>query len=321
MINFFFISTFLSLIYFGTSLYLIAYLIIILFSNKIIIFKRKIYSILFIIVILLVPITSPFIIITYTNYKVQSLSDFDKINYIVNLISNETEYIGEVKIGSIFDYFSISNIYVAIKSLVRCPYPNVYAYFITGVGKCGEVADVSIFLLRQNNISCRKVAFAGENHEFFEVFQNNDWRVYDLGYSNMNNVTRIYRAEDRINRMGSLSYVEGYDVIGDIDLTNLYVNSDLICIKVINNLNEPLRGLSIVLKHRFRGGIFSIPGHNPFITDTNGEVKFNLGKMDYNLNAPNSDNYYWVFINGINSTKTVTSNGLGNVNRIVLSPP
>ena len=204
----------------------------------------------------------------------------------------------------------ISNIYNSIKILNRLFSRTIpYLYYVTGVGRCGEVADLSIFYLRNSNINCRKVGLPGEDHEFFEVLNNGSWEVYDLGYSNMNNVTRSYRAEKRIIQMGSISYVEGYDVNGAIDLTSEYVNSDHISIKIVNSLNEPLRDVKIELKHKFRGNIRTIPGRNAFITGSDGESSFYLGTMDYGPKAQPAENYYWVFIDGFNSTKTVTSTG------------
>jgi len=322
-INYFFISTILSFIYIITSIVLIFYSILVIMNkkNKLNIFSKKIYFIIFIILTISIPLISPAVTMTYTNVRIKTLSFHDKINYIVKFVNNENEYITDIKINSIFEYFNIYNIYNGLKVFDRLINFNTYFYYLTGVGKCGEIADASIYYLQANNITCRKVVIPGENHAFFEVYQNGNWRVYDLGYSNMNNITRLERAKERLNRMGSMSYVEGYDLNGYIDLTKFYVNTDLIDIKIENSLNEPLKGIEVVLKHQFRGNIFTIPDHNSFVTDTNGEVTLNLGKMSYNSNAQPAEDYYWIFVNGVNSTKTVTSYGNGDINNINIIYP
>ena len=250
----------------------------------------------------------------------KDLSDKDKINYVVEYVHTNNEYISEINWMEMKNV--ISNTYNFIKSInIIFSRAIPYLYYVTGVGRCGEVADFSVFYLRNSDIICRKVGLPGEDHAFFEVLYNGSWRVFDLGYSNMNNVTRSYRAEKRIKEMGSISYIEAYDINGVIELTNDYVSSDYICIKIVNSNNESLRDVKIELKHKFRGNIRTIPGRNAFISESKGEVGFYLGTMNYGLKAQPAENYYWVFVDGINSTITVDSTGSGKASTYLIVYP
>lgn len=314
-----FMTSILSCIYIISTIFLVIMVFLFAMEDKAT-YKKKIIIIIVVIFIIIVPLLSPLVIKHNTLNTIKYFSNKDKINYIIDFVHLKNEYISDI---NWMDLRRItSNLYNSIKIFNRLFSRAIpYLYYVTGVGRCGEVADLSLFYLSNSNVSCRKVGLPGEDHEFFEVYYNGSWRVYDLGYSIMNNVTRSYRAEKRIDEMGSISYVEGYDVNGAIDLTSEYVNSDHICIKIVNSYNESLRDVKIELKHKFRGSVRAIPARNTFITGSDGVVSLYLGDLNYSKKAQLAENYFWVFIDGFNSTITVTSTGSGQTSSYVLYHP
>jgi len=179
-------------------------------------------------------------------------------------------------------------------------------YLFVGVGGCGELASITEKLLLDMGISARKVGFVGENHEFLEININGSWMVVDPGYGH-NLISREQRGSLRLKEIGGLSYVIAYTDNGIIELTDSYVPTDTIIIRVTIN-GEPVANAKVILKHTFMGLEQSLP---EYYTDTNGTVILHLGPTTYKTGLENTENFYFIFINNLNTYYRVTSEGVG----------
>jgi hypothetical protein len=182
-------------------------------------------------------------------------------------------------------------------------------YLMDGVGACGEMAMSASTFLNELGLNARVVNLPGEDHEFFEVNMNGTWMIVDPGYYQSQIVTREQRASDRVKEMGAISYVIAYVNSSFIELTQEYVPTDTIIIRVTNN-GEPLTNAQVYLEHTFLGGQWRLPdATHVFYTGINGTVTLHLGSMSYN--ALSTDSFYRIYVNGINTGYNVTSTGTG----------
>ena len=193
---------------------------------------------------------------------------------------------------------------------------DLQKYLLCGVGACGEMAMSASTFLNELGLTARRVSLPGEDHEFVEVNINGNWMIVDPGYYQSQIVTREQRASDRVKEMGAISYVIAYVNSSFIELTQEYVPTDTIIIRITNN-GELLANTQIYLEHTFMGGQRRLPdAAHVFYTDTNGTVTLHLGSMSYNANAGSTDSFYRIYVNGINTGYTVTSTGTGKAHFI-----
>ena len=184
-------------------------------------------------------------------------------------------------------------------------------YLMDGVGACGEMAMSASTILNELGVNARVVNLPGEDHEFVEVNVAGTWMVLDPGYYPSQILTREQRASDRVEEMGAISYVIAYVNSSFIELTQEYVPTDTIKIRVTSN-SEPLTNTQVYLEHTFMGGQRRLPdATHVFFTGINGTVTLHLGIMSYNANAGNTDSFYRVYVNGISTGFNVTSTGTG----------
>jgi hypothetical protein len=182
---------------------------------------------------------------------------------------------------------------------------------LVGVGACGELAMATVTYLKNLGFEARKVVFPGEDHAFVEVKINGEWRVLDPGYYPSENLTRKERAERRLTEFGAISYVIGYVDSSFVELTQYYVPTDTIIIKVTHE-GEPFANAEISLRHKFMSRTLQLPDNGvSFCSDGNGTVTFHLGALNYNSKANEFEPYFWIYINGRNTGYNVTSTGTG----------
>jgi len=180
-------------------------------------------------------------------------------------------------------------------------------FLLVGVGSCGEMAHATKALFDNLDLESRVVSFAGEDHMFVEVKLNGTWAVVDPGYQ-LNLVTREERGSRRLKELGGLSYVVAYTSHGLIELTQYYVKTDRIVIRVMDD-GEPIANARIVLRHTFMGNEISLP---EFRSDANGTIELNLGPMAYNNSKIEpAEPYYWIYVNDQNTKVKVESTGSG----------
>lgn len=207
-----------------------------------------------------------------------------------------------------------------------CPYLKEYLranrdfqkYLLVGVGACGELAMATVTYLKSLGFEARRAGFPGEDHAFIEVKIDGEWRVLDPGYYPSTLMTRSERAADRVNRVGTISYVAAYTDRSFIELTRQYIDTDTIVIRITNN-GEPLADASVILIHtlRYDSNAYNVqlPGEGfSFHTGTNGTVTLHLGKLAYAASFEKTDAYYWIYVDGQNTGHNVTSTGTGQTN-------
>lgn len=186
---------------------------------------------------------------------------------------------------------------------------DFWKFVLSGAGSCGEMAVVGTRLMNDAGLVARVVAFPGEDHAFIEVKINGEWLVADPGYYSGNIMTRLERASKRISEFGAISYVIAPADSSFIELTQEYVPTDTVIIRVTLG-GEPLANAQVVLKHRFMSKEFSLP---TFYTDMNGTVTLHLGAMDYNDKAKEYEPYYRIFVEGKDTGFRATSTGTGQI--------
>jgi len=234
------------------------------------------------------------------NYASELETDSEKVNYISETVLNShTPFWGS---GSF--YYSPHR-----------AYDDIFTFLIIGVGSCRELGYSSMAFLNSLGYETRPVSFPGEDHMFAEVNLDGDWFVVDPGYANMTMVTQEERGNARIKEMGGLSYaVANIDTNPEI-ITNSYTTTDEILLKIVKG-DVPQPEVEVVLKHKFRGMTLSLP---ELSTDSNGEVIFELGIMNYNRTSIEpAEKFYWVYVDGKNTTNTVHSTGSGKSHQIVI---
>ncbi|MEM2703923.1 MAG: hypothetical protein QXR45_12270 [Candidatus Bathyarchaeia archaeon] len=189
---------------------------------------------------------------------------------------------------------------------------DFWKFILSGAGSCGEMAMVGTRLMNDVRLVARAVSFPGEDHSFIEVNINGEWLVADPGYYAGNIMTRLERASRRIGEFGAISYVVAFVDSSFIELTQEYVPTDTIIIRVTLS-GEPLANAQVVLKHRFMSKEFSLP---TFYTDMNGTVTLHLGAMNYNDKAKEYEPYYRIFVEGKDTGFRATSTGTGRIHCI-----
>lgn len=190
---------------------------------------------------------------------------------------------------------------------------DYWMFLLSGAGMCGEMAIEGTNLMRSAGFTARRVVLPGEDHAFIEVKVDGDWLVADPGYYGANLTTRIERAARRIIEVGSISYVVAYTENAFIELTQQYVSTDTIKIRITGN-GEPLADAEIVLKHRFGGLTTQLPcDDRTFHTDVNGTVTLHMGKPHYINEFRGSEEYYWIYVNGQPTGRNVTSTGTSQI--------
>jgi hypothetical protein len=198
-------------------------------------------------------------------------------------------------------------------------YNDFWKYLLVGTGACLETAVATETILNEIGFDSRTVSLPGEDHAFAEVKINDTWLVLDTGYSIIEPVTREQRAAKRIKEFGAISYVITQSGSSFKELTQYYVPTDIITIRV-TKANEPLASAKVTLKHKFMGRTLQIPSSDTaFFTDTNGEINFQLGALAYNENAAEYETCYWIYVNDKNTGQNVTSNGTGALHEIQIN--
>jgi len=188
---------------------------------------------------------------------------------------------------------------------------DLWKFLLSSSGRCGEMATATVTFLNNLNIKARKVSFPGEDHAFVEVKINGTWYVVDPGYYSSAILTREERASLRIGDLGAISYVIAYTDSSFVELTQYYVKTDTIIIRITYN-GEPLANAKIYLKHKFMGRTMRLPdSSSAFYTDGNGTVVLHMGALTYNSKAEPYEPYYWIYVNDKNTSYTVTSTGTG----------
>jgi len=195
-----------------------------------------------------------------------------------------------------------------------------WKFMLIGAGACGEMAIAANNFLRALGSESRKVGFPGEDHAFVEVEINGSWFIVDPGYYGPKVISRSERAADRIRSVGTVSYVAAYAESSFIELTQYYVSTDTITIRITED-GESLAGASVVLVHtlRYDSNAYDtqLPGQGyVFHTDTNGKVTLHLGKLAYVAPFEKTDPYYWIYVNGQNTGQNVTSTGTGQTHLV-----
>ena len=189
---------------------------------------------------------------------------------------------------------------------------DFWKFLMVGTGQCGEMSTATVSYLSKLSTEARKVGLPGENHEFVEVKLNGSWWVVDPGYYRGEIITRLERANRRINDVGAISYVVAYVDSSFVELTQEYVPTDTIIIRV-RCAGESLAGAQIILKHLFMSAEWSLP---PLYSDGNGTVVLHLGALNYNDDAKQYESYYRICINGKDTGFRATSTGSGQVHAI-----
>jgi hypothetical protein len=188
---------------------------------------------------------------------------------------------------------------------------DYWKFILTGAGLCKEMSIAGTNLMSAAGLIARRVVFPGENHALIEVKIGGDWWVSDPGYYSGELVSRTERAKRRIERVGSLTYVVAYTENGFIELTQQYVPTDTIVIRITRN-GEPFADAQVVLKHKFRNITTRLPcDDRSFHTDVNGTVTIHMGKPLYINEFKESEEYYWIYVNGENTGRNIASTETG----------
>lgn len=210
----------------------------------------------------------------------------------------------------------------------NCPYQwlgqvqHVYSWILFGYAKCGGIANVVKELLSIRGVEAYLAQFPGEDHTFVVVNINDSWHVVDPGYFSKP-IPIDDRIRFRLKEFGNVSYMVMYFDNGSfIELTDKFpslIRYDTIVIKVVKN-NTPVAGACVVLVHKFQGRTTSLPGNGLcFHTNGNGEVIVHLGVPKYNSKAGDYEPYFWIYVNDVNSGKTVTSTGTNTTHYVTVS--
>jgi hypothetical protein len=196
---------------------------------------------------------------------------------------------------------------------------DYWKFLLVGAGECGEMAMADTNLMSEAGLVARTVVFSGEDHAVTEVKIGGEWLVSDPGDYGAQLITRAEMTATRIRQVGSVSYAAAYTENGFIELTQQYVNTDTIVIRVTRN-GEPLADAEVVLKHRFGNQITQLPcDDRTFHTDVNGTVTLHLGKPFYINEFKGSEEYYWVYVDGQNTGYNTTSTGTGQIHLVEIN--
>jgi hypothetical protein len=231
----------------------------------------------------------------------------------VNIILNQATSMNELDKASFISQRVIEMTAFGMRPRADTDY---WKFLLTGAGHCGEMAIAGVNLMRAAGLEARRIAFPGEDHVLIEVKIGGDWLVSDPGSYQGRIISREERAQQRIERLGSLSYVIACTESGFIELTQAYVSTDMIVIRIARN-GEPLADAQVVLKHGFRGYVTQLPSRDrTFHTDASGNVTLHMGKIHYINEFKGSEEYYWIYVNGENTGYNVTSTGTGQTHAV-----
>jgi len=257
--------------------------------------KRK--SVIFLVLVLIVavlPNVAAYVSIhNLLNQAVSTTDEWQKASYISKRVIETTAFGWPPRAGT--DYWK---------------------FVLSGAGMCKEMAITGTDLILAAGLDARRVVLPGEDHAFIEVKIDGTWLVADPGYYGGELINRTERATRRIQDVGSISYVIA--CIGDsfVELTQQYVSTDTIVIRV-TRYGEPLAAGEVLLKHRFGNHITQLPCEDrTFHTDVNGTVTLHLGKPYYINEFKGSEEYYWIYVNGQNTGYNVTSTGTGQIRSV-----
>lgn len=229
-------------------------------------------------------------------------------------LANDAEkvnYISETVLNSHTPFWGSGSFYYGLHRA----YDDFFTFLIVGVGSCRELGYSSMAFLDFLGYETRPVSLPGEDHMFAEVNLDGEWFVLDPGYTNMTMVTQEDRGNARIREIGGLSYAVANIDTNPIIITNSYTSTDIIRLKIVKG-DVPQPEVEVVLKHKFRGMTLSLPALS---TDSNGEVLFELGIMNYNRTSIEpAEKFYWVYVDGKNTTNTVHSTGSGKSHQIAI---
>ena len=189
---------------------------------------------------------------------------------------------------------------------------DFWKFLMAGSGQCGEMSTATVSYLYRLGIEARKVGRPGENHEFVEVKLHGSWWVVDPGYYGGDFLSRRERASKRIEDVGAISYVAAYVDSSFVELTQEYVSTDAVTIRVLRE-GEPFADAQIILTHRFQGNDWSLP---PLYTDGNGTATLHLGALNFNSNAGEAESFFRIYVNGQSTGRNVTSTGTGILQRV-----
>jgi len=193
---------------------------------------------------------------------------------------------------------------------------NYWKFLLSGAGMCGEMAIAGTNFMTAAGLVAREIVLPGEDHSFIEVKIGDEWLVADPGYYGPELITRSERAAGRFENVGSVSYVVTCTEKTFIELTQQYVPTDTIVIRIRRN-GEYLADAEVLLKHRFGQLTTQLPcGDRVFHADTSGAVTLHLGKIYYTNEFKGSEEYYWIYVNGQNTGYNVTSTGTGQIHSI-----
>ena len=194
--------------------------------------------------------------------------------------------------------------------------PDSWKFLMLGAGACGEMAMAGTDLMKEATLEVRKVALPGEDHAFIEVMVDGEFLIADSGYYGTELITRSERADRRVKEIGSLTYAVALTENSFIELTQQYVSTDTIVIRITRN-GEPLSDVSVTLKHKFGSLTTQLPvDGNAFHTDVNGTISLHMGKPHYINGFKGSEEFYWIYADGQNTGYNVTSTGTGLVHSV-----
>ena len=246
--------------------------------------------------IILVPYTMAFL----------SFNNFLSVARVAESETDRAEFISDYVRAITISFWGLRGIEREYVSLHRAS-SDFLKFLLVGVGSCGEMAHATKEFFDNLDLESRVVSFPGEDHMFVEVKLRDTWLVVDPGYG-LNLVTREERGSKRLRSLGGLSYVVAYTDQGLIEVTNHYVTTDQIIIRVTDS-GEPIANAEVILKHTFMGSTRSLP---KFYSDANGDVEFSLGPLTYNNTKIGPvEAYYWIWVNGRNTNLKVGSTGSG----------
>ena len=226
-----------------------------------------------------------------------------------NILSQASDKTSSQDVVFISDFVRGTNFRDPLLSLYSRADNDFQKYLLTGVGKCKEMAIAASMALEDMGYRARIVSFPGEDHAFVEVDIDGTWMVVDPGYYQSQIVTREDRADYRLREMGAISYAVSFVDSSFIELTQDYVPTDTIIIRIRQN-GEALSNAQIYLEHTFRGRSIKIPSEfHTFFSNSNGTVTLHMGALNYNENAGEVDSFFRIYVNGNKTDFTVTSSG------------
>jgi len=183
---------------------------------------------------------------------------------------------------------------------------NLIGFYNLGFGSCFEMALIEHLLLNQSGVESRIVLIVGEDHTIVEVKINGTWMISDPGLQNIL-IPREEFTKKRLNQIGGISLVYVVDTDPPIFITDQYVPTDLVTIKITKN-SLPYSNCTVTLMHYFNYSNFETPKIHP---NSEGIIKIKLGDMR-NYIIGGVEPFYWVCIDGNKTEYQVTSNGTYN---------